>query len=125
MGEKSYVDAIADVIYKNGKIYTVNEGFDVASIIATRGDRIIYVGSDESVAGIITGPDTKIMDLGGKTVIPGLIEGHMHLQSEGLAAMNINAFKLTKEQILGLVREKAAAAVPGEWIRGGGWNQMD
>lgn len=116
---------IADVIYINGNIYTVADNFSKGSIIATRGDRIVYVGSDKDEAGKITAAATKVVDLNGKTVIPGLIEGHMHFRDEGEMSLNINTYKLSKRQIIGLVKEKAELLKPGEWIKGSGWNHMD
>ena len=61
----------ADSVYRNGKIYTVNEDFTVVSAIAVKGDRLVYVGDEAGVEAYI-GADTKVVDLGGKTVIPGL-----------------------------------------------------
>ena len=73
----------ADSVYRNGNIYTVDEAFSKATALAIKGDRLVYVGGEAGVEAYI-GPDTKVVDLGGETVIPGLVEGHMpNRQSQG------------------------------------------
>src|SRR4051812_596289 len=62
----------ASFILKNGKIITVDQAFTIAQAIAIARDRIIAVGSDEEMAAH-TGPETRVIDLKGKTVVPGLI----------------------------------------------------
>ena len=110
----------ADSVYRNGNIYTVDEEFTVASAIAVKGDRLVYVGDEAGVEAYI-GAGTKVVDLGGNTVIPGLIEGHMHINGLGESLLQIDAFWKPKEDILAAVKEAADAAQPGEWIRGRGW----
>lgn len=110
----------ADSVYRNGNIYTVDEDFSTASAIAIKGDRLIYVGDEAGVEAYI-GPGTKVVDLGGKTVIPGLIEGHMHINGLGESLLQIDAFWKPKEDILAAVAAEVAKAEPGEWIRGRGW----
>jgi len=116
---------ISGAIYINGNIYTVDDSFSKASVVAVNGDRIVYVGNDHDEAALSVKGTAEVIDLNGKTVIPGLIEGHMHFQSEGQVSLNINAFKLSKERILELVKEKAGSLKPGEWIQGSGWNHME
>src|SRR5262245_59599370 len=67
-----------DVILTNGKIITVDERFSIAQAIAIRGDRIIAVGSNQEIARL-AGPNTMRWDLRGRSVIPGLIDNHIHL----------------------------------------------
>src|SRR4029434_10120500 len=71
-----------DVILSNGKIITVDERFSVAQAVAIRGDRILAVGTDAEVAKLAT-PATRRIDLRGRSVIPGLIDNHMHLTRAG------------------------------------------
>src|SRR5262245_54661834 len=73
----------ADLILKNGKVITVDAASTIAQAIAIAGDRIIGVGSDAAMTAHIA-PGTKVADLKGKTVIPGLIDGHAHMDREGL-----------------------------------------
>src|SRR4051794_11379369 len=67
-----------DLILSNGKIITVDERFTVAQAVAVRGERIIAVGTNQEIAQL-AGPTTRRIDLRGKSVIPGLIDNHMHL----------------------------------------------
>src|SRR5580692_24790 len=70
--------AAPDLILSNGKIVTVDERFTIAQAVAISGDRILAVGSNQEIAKL-AGPQTRRVDLGGRTVIPGLIDNHMHL----------------------------------------------
>lgn len=110
----------ADSLYINGNIYTVDEDFSTVSVMAVKDDRILYVG-DRAGAEAYVGADTKITDLGGKTVLPGLIEGHMHINNLGENQLKIDAYWKSKEAILDLVRQEAEKAEPGAWIQGSGW----
>lgn len=132
----------ADKIYVNGNIYTKyvagentnpkydfwgpNGVFEKASIIATRGQKIIYVGDSLKDAKKIAKENAVIIDLEGKTVIPGLIESHMHFMSEGDAQSRIDIFWKSKEDIIAEVgKEAQRLADRGEptttWIVSGGW----
>lgn len=110
----------ADSLYINGTIYTVDESFSTATAMAVKGDRILYVG-DQAGAQAYLGADTEIADLEGRTVLPGLIEGHMHINNLGENQMKIDAYWKSKEAILELVRQEAEKAAPGQWIQGSGW----
>lgn len=68
----------ATYVLKNGAIYTMNEALDVVSAIAVRGSEIVYVG-DDAGADAYVGAETKVVDLGGKMVTPGFINGHDHI----------------------------------------------
>ncbi len=110
----------ADSVYRNGNIYTVDEAFSTATALAIKGDRLIYVGGEAGVDAFI-GPNTKVTDLGGKTVIPGLIESHMHINGLGESLLIIDAFWKPKDVILEAVKAEAEKAEPGAWIQGRGW----
>ena len=73
----------ADLVLRNGNILTVDFSFTIARAIAIAGDRITAVGSDEAMTPHI-GPGTRVLDLKGKTVIPGLLDSHAHMDREGL-----------------------------------------
>ena len=68
----------ADVILTNGKVVTVDDRFSIAQAVAIEGDRILRVGSDSEIIRL-SSPSTRRIDLRGRTVIPGLIDNHMHL----------------------------------------------
>ena len=78
--------AVADIILKSGKIITVDPGFTIASAIAIAGDRIVAVGPGEAMAAH-TGPRTRIVNLNGRPVIPGITDGHAHMDREGLRSV--------------------------------------
>jgi len=110
----------ADSVYVNGNIYTVDEDNPTATALAIQGDKLVYVGDQAGVEAFI-GPDTQVIDLGGKTVLPGLIEGHMHIGNLGENHLKLDCYFKSKEDILQMVKEAAETAQPGEWIQGSGW----
>src|SRR5262245_19338009 len=71
-----------DVLFVNGRIVTVDARFSIAQALGVRGDRIAAVGTNASVSRL-AGPTTRRIDLGGRAVIPGLIDNHMHLLRAG------------------------------------------
>lgn len=110
----------ADVVYRDANIYTVDDDNPTATALAIKGDRIVYVGGEEGVEAYI-GEDTKVTDLNGLTVLPGIMEGHMHMSSMGKTLIQLNVFWKPKNVILEAVRAAAEEAEPGEWIQGQGW----
>ncbi len=111
----------ATVVYLNGNIYTVDDAFSRAQAIAIKNDRILCVG-DNDVAKRFIGDETEVIDLEGKTVLPGLIEGHTHFGWLSQSLVEIDALFKQKEDILAEVARRAAKAKKGEWILGRGWN---
>ena len=73
----------ADIVLKNGKIITVDSAFSATQAIAISGDRIVAVGPDAAMAAH-TSPETRVVDLKGKAVVPGLTDGHAHMDREAL-----------------------------------------
>lgn len=117
-------EGLADTVFINGKILTVDEEFSIVSSLAVDGARIVAVGNSESVAGLI-GDATNVIDLEGKTVIPGLIDNHIHFIRAG-QKWNLQA-RLDgvkhRQEALDIIAEKAASMEPGEWlmVQGGWW----
>lgn len=72
-----------DKILINAKIVTVDANFSIADAVAIGGGRITAVGSNTEI-GKLAGPETEVLDLGGKTVVPGFIDAHAHMDREGL-----------------------------------------
>ena len=107
---------VADLILKNGKVVTVDENFTVAQALAIRDDRVLAVGSNEELKRH-TGRDTRIVDLRGKTVIPGLIDGHAHMDREGLKTIfpSLGRVRSIKD-VQARISELAQKTRPGEWI---------
>src|SRR5215470_11414856 len=73
----------ADLVLKNAKVITVDSRLTIAQAVAIAGERILAVGADAAMAAH-TAPWTRVLDLKGKTIIPGLIDGHAHMDREGL-----------------------------------------
>lgn len=117
----SATSEIADSVYINGNIYTMDEDQPTATALAVKGQKLICVGNEGDVEKYI-GNNTKITDLKGKTVIPGLMEGHMHLPMLGENLLKIDAFWKPKAEIITAVKAEVAKVKPGEWITGFGWN---
>ncbi|MEP7309950.1 MAG: amidohydrolase [Acidobacteriota bacterium] len=115
--------AAPDLILSNGKIITVDERFTIAQAVAVRGDRIVAVGTTQDLARL-AGPNTRRIDLRGKSVIPGLIDNHMHLLRAGqtwLKELRFDGVESRKKAIE-LIQARAKAQGPGEWVFNiGGW----
>jgi len=112
----------ADLVIRGGNIVTMDDALPSARAIAVKADRIVAVGTDEQIAPRI-GAGTRIIQLGGRTVVPGMIDAHTHFPSIGARRMQIDAGGPSKEEILKKVAARAAASKAGEWIQGRGWDQ--
>jgi predicted amidohydrolase YtcJ len=115
----------ADLVLTNGVIHTVDEKNSSAQTLAIAGDRLVFVGSDAGAQEWI-GDKTQVIDLGGKTVVPGFIDSHYHFQGVGQRAYNLNLDGCTSlDEFLSRLKNWAANAQAGEWIRGRGWMEED
>ena len=115
----------ADLVLRNGKIATVDEEFSFAEAVAVQKERIVFVGKNEDVSSF-TGPETKVIDLEGKLVLPGLIDSHAHIFNLGEQLTHLDITGTTSyQQIIDKVAERVKTAQPGEWIVGGRWDQND
>ena len=114
----------ADTILVNGKIVTIDDRFTIAEALAIKGQRIVAVGKSADIRKRSTG--AKVIDLQGRTVIPGLIDNHAHfvrVAEKWHYEMRLDGIT-SRKQVLKMVQERAAAAKPGEWIVGlGGWSE--
>lgn len=100
----------------NGKIITVDKNFSVEEAVAVKGDRITAVGSTREILGL-SGKETKVIDLKGKTVIPGLIDAHLHPESAALSELHSKIPDLhTVGELLTWIRSQADGKKDGEWI---------
>lgn len=115
----------ADLVLFDGKVATVDEAFSIQEAVAVRGNKIVFVGSNEDVQDFIY-PSTTVVNCEGKLVLPGLIDAHAHLHSLGeeLTYLNVTGTQ-SFEEIIDRVAEKVKTANPGEWIVGGRWDQND
>ncbi len=113
----------ADVIYHNANIYTMSDELPVASAVAVKNGRFIFVGSNDD-AFAYAGNNTNVIDLGGMTVIPGLTESHMHFEGLGRTLLKapLDVYWLPLDQLLERIRIAAEEAEAGEWIIARGYN---
>jgi predicted amidohydrolase YtcJ len=113
----------ADIILSNGKIITVDQRFTIAQSVAIKGNRIIAVGTNQEIARL-AGASTRKIDLKGRSVIPGLIDNHMHLLRAGQTwerEVRLDGVE-SRKQALEMLENRAKTIGPGQWIYNiGGW----
>ncbi|HET7341469.1 MAG TPA: amidohydrolase [Methylomirabilota bacterium] len=115
----------ADLIFVGGRVHTVNATDDVVPALAVRDGRVALAGGDAEVRAL-TGPGTRVVELRGRSLLPGFIDAHCHLASLGMAATSIDCKAEGMQSIRALqeaVRRRAAGQPPGTWIRGRGYDQ--
>ncbi|HLT72568.1 MAG TPA: amidohydrolase [Cyclobacteriaceae bacterium] len=112
-----------ELVIIGGTIYTSDDKNPVVEAVAVNADTIVYAGTEAGVQTHV-GKHTKIIDLEGKTMTPGFIEGHGHLMSLGYNELNVDLSGVTSyEQMVNEVKRAVDRAVPGQWIEGRGWHQ--
>lgn len=112
-----------DLVLVGGTVITVDEGLPEAQAVAVRDGRIAAVGNTDEIRRM-AGRNTRVVELQGRVVVPGFIEGHGHFLGLGNARMILDLSRTTTwEEIVALVAEAAATAEPGSWILGRGWHQ--
>jgi predicted amidohydrolase YtcJ len=111
----------ADLVFKNGNVYTVDDARPKAEAVAIKGDRILFVGSNSDAEKYV-GSNTRVVDLGGKTMLPGMTDAHHHLSGVGFREITLNLEGITSlEEFLAKVKERLSQKRPGEWVTGRGW----
>jgi predicted amidohydrolase YtcJ len=108
--------AQADLILHNGKVVTVDKAFTIRQAVAVQGNRIKAVGTDKEILAL-KGPKTQVIDLKGRTVLPGLIDAHVHAIDSGVSEMKeklpiFDSIATIQKWVL----EKAKVTPKGEWI---------
>jgi len=112
-----------DLILLHGRVHTLDPAIPDGTALAVAGDRIQKVGSDKEISAL-AGPGTKKLDLRGRSVIPGLVDAHLHLKDIGKALGELDLNGLTSAaEVVAKVADVAANAAPGAWIQGKGWDQ--
>jgi len=117
----------ADLAIINSKVVTVDSEFSIKQAVAVENGKISAVGTNEEISAHIT-PDTKVLDLKGKPLLPGINEAHLHAPFFGATRPPL-ALDLTYPTVKSIpdmveaLRKKVSSVEPGEWIRGFGWDQ--
>lgn len=107
----------ADLIIYHGKLVTVDPQFAIQQAMAVKGDRILRVGRDAEVLKL-RGQKTKVVDLGGKTVLPGLIDSHAHPGEASMTEFDHPIPDMeTLQDVLDYIKSRARVLKPGEWIQ--------
>ena len=115
----------ADLVLIGGKVATVDKSFSIAEAVAVQNNKIIFVGTNKEANKYIDNK-TKVIELNGELVLPGLIDSHGHLTGYGKSLEHIDLVGTNSfQEVLDLVNEKVKIVESGEWIRGRGWDQND
>jgi predicted amidohydrolase YtcJ len=112
-------ELFADLVLLNGNVITVDSKNSIGQAVAVKGNRIVKVGRSVEIKKL-AGSITKVIDLKGRTVLPGFTDCHVHFLSSGLRALR--EFKIPStsvKDVLRVIREKAASTPEGEWLIGG------
>lgn len=112
-----------DLVLFNGVIHTLWPDLPRCAAIACKDGKVVALGDDEDVLGL-AGPATERVDLGGRTVVPGINDAHNHMLELGLKLSKIQVEACASiAEMVELVRQAAASTPPGQWIVGEGWNE--
>jgi predicted amidohydrolase YtcJ len=113
----------ADLVLRGGRVHTLDPARPFATAVALQGNRVLGVGSDAEVDRLV-GPSTRVLELAGRTVVPGFNDSHAHLLGIGFGRLDVD---LVGTRSFQEVVERVAAAVrtrrPGDWVRGRGWHE--
>ena len=112
----------ADIVLRNGRIYTVDTRRSWAAAVAVRNGRIVAVGSDAEVKALI-GKTTTVVDLGGRMAMPGIVDAHNHILLGGQSELFEFRFPANADipEIAERLRSFAEKTPAGKWIVGGQW----
>lgn len=116
----------ADLVFINGEVITVDEKNRIVEAVAVKENRIAAVGSNQEIRQYITG-DTKVIDLQGRSLLPGFIDSHIHLTIYGTNLLGVSCIEphvKSLEDIFVELRKKAQETPNGEWVRAWGFNEQ-
>ena len=115
--------APADLIVTNARVYTADEARPLAEAFAVRDGRVVFVGS-RSEADALKGASTRVVDAGGKTVIPGMVDAHAHFAGLAQTLRSVDLVGTRSyDEVVARVVERARTTPKGTWIQGRGWDQ--
>jgi len=113
----------ADLVITNAKVWTGDKSLPIAQAVAVLGDRIVAVGSNADTDAW-RGPHTKVIDAGGKLLLPGFNDAHVHFVSGGQQLDNVQLNDATSpREFARRIAERAKITPKGEWILGGNWDE--
>lgn len=111
-------DAPPDAVFHNGKIVTVDADFAVREAFAVRGGRIVATGTNAAIRALARPSVTALHDLGGRTVLPGLIDSHVHAPAAAMFEFDHEIPSMeTIQEVLDYVTSRTKIVPEGEWIR--------
>jgi len=113
----------ADVVYENAFVYTVDTARSTATAFAVSNGKFVAIGSKADMKHV-TGPDTRTVDLGGKMVMPGIVDSHIHPVRGGLTANGVSfPSSASLADVKKAVKDHIAKTKPkkGEWVEGAKW----
>ena len=111
------------VLY-NARIYTMDEREPVVAALVIEGGKIFRYGDQDTIMSQFKDSSTHI-NLGGRTIIPGLIDAHIHLQHYALSLQRVECETSTRGDCIKNVYHQVAGSAAGDWILGHGWNQNE
>jgi predicted amidohydrolase YtcJ len=113
----------ADMVLVGGTVVTADDAVPDGEAMAVRGGRVVAVGLDSEIRRFV-GDGTEVIELHGRTAIPGFIEGHGHYTGVGRATLQLNLMDVANwDEVVAMVEAAVAEAQPGELITGRGWHQ--
>ncbi|MCT2584560.1 amidohydrolase [Actinophytocola gossypii] len=122
-GRAGAANGAAELVLHGGQVLVMDRRFTVAEAVAMRNGRVVHVGDDRSVRRFI-GRRTEVINLRGRTVLPGINDSHLHGLRTGLSLppYNVNVDLASIVDVAAVVGEAVAQAEPGAWVRGKGWD---
>ncbi|WHZ00003.1 amidohydrolase [Peribacillus simplex] len=115
----------ADLVLVNGQVITSNMEYDVNEAVAVTGNQIVMVGTNEEVKRLI-GSQTEVVDLAGRSLVPGFIDSHLHITLYGTNKLGVSCKEPTIESLYDVIKEieKKVNETPiGKWVRAWGFNE--
>jgi predicted amidohydrolase YtcJ len=112
----------ANLVLYNANIHTMDASAPHVQAIAILGNRVLATGDDSAMQALLA-PEGKAIDLGGRTVVPGFVDSHLHFMSYGLSLIEIDLVAVpTLEEALARVAARAETTPEGQWLTGRGWD---
>ncbi|MEW6622947.1 MAG: amidohydrolase [Bacillota bacterium] len=118
---------IADIVFKNGEVITVDQNNSISEAAAVKGNRIVGVGTNTEISSFI-GENTKVIDLQGRSMLPGFIDSHVHMMLQGANKLSVNCKEShlkSMQNILDDLKAKAEVTPKGQWLRAIGFDETE